>query len=87
MHGDLKVTLFNLGRYEEAIEVFDKALQLFEKALKVDQNYIGALWYKGRSVFNLGRYEEAIEVFDKALLLDPNNLIVWNYKKLGKINM
>ena len=59
------VSLFNLGKYEEAIAYYDKALT-------VDPNYATALSNKGSALNELGRHEEAIACYDKALAIDPN---------------
>ena len=51
--------LYELGRYEEAIECYDKAIEL-------DPDYADAWKHKGDALYELGRYEEAIECYDKA---------------------
>jgi tetratricopeptide (TPR) repeat protein len=61
-------TLYELGRYEEAIEYYDRALA-------IDPSNIKALNDKGLSLYYSGRYEEAIEYSDRALAIDPNNVI------------
>ena len=48
------LALNNLGKYEEAIEWYDKAL-------KIDPNDVNALNNKGKALYNLGKYQEAIE--------------------------
>ena len=58
------------GKYQEAIEHFDKAIEL-------DPNYVDAWYNKGVVLDNLGEHEEAIECYDKALELDPNNADAW----------
>jgi tetratricopeptide (TPR) repeat protein len=67
---------FNLGeqgRYQEAIEAYDKAL-------KIDPQYKFAWLNKGWALNNLGRYQEAIEAYDKALKIDPKYKSAWNNK-------
>ncbi|ADG13331.1 TPR repeat-containing protein [Methanocaldococcus infernus ME] len=64
---------YNEGRYEKAIECFDKAI-------KLDPNNPAAWYYKADSLYKLERYEKAIECFDKAIKLDPNNPAAWYYK-------
>ena len=54
------LALYNLGKYEQAIECYDKALE-------VDRNYVLAWYNKGNALGNLGKPEEAIECYDKAL--------------------
>jgi tetratricopeptide (TPR) repeat protein len=53
------VALGNLGRYDEAIQSYDKALA-------IDANFIGASNNKGLSLYNLGRFEESITSYNKA---------------------
>ena len=65
--------LYNQGRYEEAIECYNKALE-------IDPDYGDAWNNKGIVLDDLGRYEEAIECYNKALEIDPDNAYVWNNK-------
>jgi tetratricopeptide (TPR) repeat protein len=53
------------GKYQEAIDYYDKALEL-------DPNYVSALNNKGVALKKQGKYQEAIDYYDKALELDPN---------------
>ena len=57
-------TLEKLGRYDEAIECYNKAILL-------DPNNAGIWYSKGLTLTKLKRYEESIEYFDKAIELDP----------------
>ncbi|HEY9491598.1 MAG TPA: tetratricopeptide repeat protein, partial [Nitrososphaeraceae archaeon] len=77
-------SLFNQGKYEEAITYFDKILAL-------DASDTDMLYYKGISLESLGKHEEAITYFDKVLSLDPNNenTISWKQytlQKMGEYN-
>ncbi len=58
---------YQQGRYEEAIEYFDRVLA-------IDPNHIGALIIKGLAFDRLARSEEAIEYFDRVLAIDPNHI-------------
>ena len=57
----------NLGRYEDAINYFDKVL-------KIDPHHIDSLYFKGLTLSDLGRDDEAIEYFDRLLVLKPDSL-------------
>ena len=59
------IALNNLGRYEEAIEYYDRALA-------IDPTLVESLSNKGASLHSLARYEEAIEYFDRALAIEPS---------------
>lgn len=56
---------FDLKKYEEAIEDYNKAIEL-------DSNDIAAYHNRGNSKFCLKHYVEAIEDYDEAIKLDPN---------------
>jgi tetratricopeptide (TPR) repeat protein/uncharacterized caspase-like protein len=68
--------LLNTGRYEEAIEYFDKVPS-------TNPNYVEALGGKGRALFELGRYQEAISYYDEALAKDPNYDFALNNKGIA----
>jgi tetratricopeptide (TPR) repeat protein/streptogramin lyase len=69
------VALDNQGKYQEAIEWYDKAL-------RIDPNNVSALYGKGLALYNLGKSQEALEWYDKALRIDPNYLYALNNKGL-----
>ena len=52
--------LFNLERYEEAIEYYDKALA-------IDPNNAKAWYAKGYTLGKLGKYNEAIQAYDRVI--------------------
>ncbi len=52
--------LYSLGRYEEALQYYDKALSF-------DPNFSPALVNKGAALGELGRYQEARVYFEQAL--------------------
>jgi uncharacterized protein YjbI with pentapeptide repeats len=58
--------LRNEGKYNEAIEYYDKALE-------INPNYADALNGKGNALRNKGKYNEAIEYYDKALEINPRH--------------
>jgi tetratricopeptide (TPR) repeat protein len=62
----LGTALQNLGRFEEALEVFDKAVQL-----KPD---VGVLWkFRGNALVKLDRRDQAILSYQQVLKLDPRD--------------
>jgi tetratricopeptide (TPR) repeat protein len=62
----LGTALQNLGRFEEALQVFDKAVQLKPDA--------AALWkFLGNVLIRLDRREQAVLSFQHALKLDPRD--------------
>lgn len=74
-------TLIDEGKYEEAIECFDKIIELNPAFIKAYNN-------KGISLSWLSRDEEAIECFDKAIGLNPEDHEAYNNKQLilSKLN-
>lgn len=62
--------LGNMGRFEEAIQCYDKALEL-------DPRYATAWYNKGNNLNAMSRYEEAVFCYDKALELDPCDFRAW----------
>jgi tetratricopeptide (TPR) repeat protein len=60
--------VFDLGKYDEAIEAWDEAIWL-------DPNYEKAWNNKGNAFAALGKYDDAIKAYDEAIRLDPNYAI------------
>ena len=60
--------LIDLGKYDEAIQCYDKAIE-------IDANYADAWNNKGNALDNLGKYDEAIQCYDSAIEIDANMLL------------
>ena len=74
------ITFKSQGRYNEAIQCYDRALEIDpEKAI--------AWTSKGLALDDLGRYDEAIQCYDHALEIDPKDTGTWNYKGLAIMNL
>jgi tetratricopeptide (TPR) repeat protein len=63
------------GRYDEAIEAY-------EKAIKINPEYSEAWNLKGEALSKSGNPREAIKCFDVALAIDPEYAEAWNNKGL-----
>ncbi|UCE28176.1 MAG: tetratricopeptide repeat protein [Candidatus Coatesbacteria bacterium] len=59
---------------------YDEALECFEKALELDPEYAAAWDGKGRAFNYQQRYNEAMWSFEKALEYDPDMIDVWVHK-------
>ena len=76
-------TFFDLGKFEDAIQNYDKAIEL-------DSNVNSVYYYnRGNAYFSLGKFEEAIQDYNKAIDLNPNDDLSYNnkgnaYFSLGK---
>ncbi len=70
-HMNRGVSLYNLEKYEEAVDCFDKTLRLHP-------GYAKAWYNKGNALGN--RPQEAVICYNKALELDPKNAEAWYNK-------
>jgi len=68
--------LYFLGKYDEAIECYDKAIE-------IDPNNSVVWNNKGLALNSLGKYDEAITSYDMAIKIDPNDADAWNNKGLA----
>ncbi len=72
--------LYNLGRFEEAIDSYKKALEI-----KPDDHYA---WNDiGVALAHLGRFEEAIDSYKKALEIKPDYHMTWLNQGLALYNL
>ncbi len=69
------IDLRKLGRYQEAINCYDRVLELDPEDPDTWNN-------KGYALRKLGRYREAINCYDTALELDPEYVNAWSNKGL-----
>ena len=68
--------LFNLGRYEEALKVYEKAIEMEPGSANLWCN-------KGMALFKLERFvPESIEAFNKAIELNKDDFASWTYRGL-----
>lgn len=80
---EIGISLAEEGKYEEALEYFDKALKLNPKC--VDS------WYnKGLALNRLDGHEKALFCYDKSLELDSEEVNIWNnrggnFRSVGEV--
>ena len=74
------VALGNLGRHEEAVEVFDKAV-------KLKPDYNDAWFNKGAALENLGRHQEAVDAFDRSIEIKDDYADTWFSKGVALGNL
>lgn len=72
--------LFNQGKYEEAINYYDKVIL-------IESEFSKAWLSKGLALQNLGKNEEAIICYDKCIEINPRNSWPWNNKGSALINL
>lgn len=63
-------TLYNLTRFEEALEVYDRAINLRPDYAEVWQE-------KAKTLYELKKYQESQSAYDKAIELKPEYLEAW----------
>ena len=73
---DKGVSLHSLGRYQEAINCYDKVLQTDPQKADTWNN-------KGVSLHSLGQHEEAIKCYNKSLRIAPQKADTWNNKGIS----
>ncbi len=76
------ITALKEGKYEEAIEAFDKAL--YTKKGLVKKVDIDILKYRAEAEYLSGNYQEAIQVYDKLIKADGKKPEYYNLRALSK---
>jgi tetratricopeptide (TPR) repeat protein len=77
---DQGIALGNLGKYDDAIQAFDKAIQ-------INPQYEAAWFLKGAALNRRGMYDDAIQAYDKAIEISPRNESVWHGKGITLGNL
>jgi tetratricopeptide (TPR) repeat protein len=72
--------LYYKGKYELALEAFNKTTELKPDSAEAWDN-------KGVALEKLGRYKEALEAYNQAIKLQPNFVIAWINKGAALINL
>ena len=63
--------LADQGKYDEAIQAYDRAIELEPKNIDAWNN-------RGEAFHNQAKFDEAIRCFDKAIEIDPQYAAAWN---------
>lgn len=72
-------SFYNLKKYQNAIDCYNKAIELNPKD-------IISLINKAVSLDDMGKYEDAIECYNQVIKLNPNNQIAFNNKGIESSN-
>jgi len=73
-------SLYEQGRYDEAVQSYDWAILLNPQLEAARLN-------KGNALYVQGNYDEALKVFDQAIEVNPQNAIAWRYRGLTLIKL
>jgi hypothetical protein len=73
-------SLYEQGRYDEALQFYDRAIML-------NPQFEAAWINKGNALYMQGNYDDALQVFERAIEIDPQDAIAWNYGGLTLIKL
>ena len=79
--------LLHIGTHLDKIGKFQEAIECFDRALAAKPNFLNAIFNKGACLQQLKKYQEAIECYDKVLSFDPNYIGALNNKGLALVNL
>jgi len=82
--GKKAYNLYNLGKYEDAIESYEWFLELAKDFKKYEGLHKEAWNNIGVCLIKLGKVKEAIEYFDKVLEIDPEYQLAKNNKEIAR---
>ena len=70
----------NEGAVLNGLGKYDEAIQAYEKAIEINPQYALAWNGKGVALSVQGKYDEAITAFDRAIEINPQDASAWNNK-------
>jgi len=74
------IALGSLGKYDEAIQAFDKAIE-------INPQYEAAWYLKGAALNRWGMYSDAVQAYDKVIEINPRNESAWHGKGITLGNL
>lgn len=74
------IALGSLGKYDEAIQAFNKAIE-------INPQYEAAWYLKGAALNGLGMYNDAIQAYDNVIEINPLNESAWHGKGITLGNL
>ena len=80
---------YNKGLALDSLGKFDEAIQSYDKAIEIEPYRVEPRLNKGYALGKLGKIEEEIRCYESAIAIDPNSALVWYNKgtafdRLGK---
>ena len=79
--------LMEMGRYEEARDLYQQTIDLNFSLDPLDQYYLGRAWIgEGASLLRLGDYDEALEAFNRSMEAEPR-LADDAWRGIGDVHM
>ena len=73
-------TRLNEGKYDEAIEAYDRAI-------KLNSSHTAAWRQKGNALYNLSKFDESLLCYEKAISIDPTDAENWYNKGISLIHL
>lgn len=70
---EMGVAFFTEGKYEDAIDSWEKVWKVWNSFEKVEEYLVKAYQFRGMDLYADHRYEEALEAWQKILVIDPRN--------------
>ena len=84
---DEPLALFNLGTTLYDLDKYDEAIQIFDKLIKLQPKNVDAICNKANTLVALGKHNQAMSNYDKALKYYENSLSFRPYRKITQTNL
>lgn len=90
LYDEIGYTCYNLEKYDEAVQKFNKSIDLYNKSASGDKNsnfsiYQDALIFKGYSLIELQKYDEAAKCADELEASSMDNAYACNIRGLTQL--